>query len=661
MAEENDFEPKLGRPKSRGGKQARKYLGRILAAANLARGGARANGGKAAGYSGARHGRGAGVGRLLSTTSGRAFDGRRRVVIKASIVRLAGKGAGAAAAHLRYLQRDGTTREGDGGKLYGRDSDDIDRAAFRERGAEDRHQFRFIVSAEDGAEYEDLKPLTRRLMEQVEQDLGTSLDWVAVDHFNTGHPHTHIVVRGKDDRGADLVIAKDYLTVGMRERAIELVDLDLGPRSQHDIEATLRAEVTQERLTSIDRALLRGMAEDREVRVGGRSVFDQSLRAGRLAKLAKLDLAEPIGGGRWRLAEGLEDTLRRMGERGDIIRTLQREIGAAGLDRPAADRAIYAPDAPDAAPIVGRVVVRGLADEHADRHYLVIDGTDGRAHYVPLGRGGNVEALPEGAIVRVTPQSVSVREVDRTIAAVAAANGGQYDVDAHLRHDPTATQDYAESHVRRLEAVRRSGAGVERDPSGVWSIADDHLARVERWEAARVRAQPVAVEILSRLPVDKLVDREAATWLDREAVADAPTPVRDAGFGRDLRDAMERRRQWIMEQELGDDRDGTMVYRPDALARLQRREVQRVAAQLAEDLGKPVGEAAVGARVDGVMRRSVDLVSARFALVERSRDFVLVPWRPVLERQIGKPVSGLVREGGVSWTIGRGRGGPSIS
>ncbi len=78
-------------------------------------------------------------------------------------------------------------------------------------------------------------------MDRMEQDLGTKLDWVAVDHFNTGHPHTHIVVRGKDDKGADLVIARDYMTTGIRERAAELVDLDLGPRTDREIAQALRA------------------------------------------------------------------------------------------------------------------------------------------------------------------------------------------------------------------------------------------------------------------------------------------------------------------------------------------------------------------------------------------------------------------------------------
>ena len=57
-------------------------------------------------------------------------------------------------------------------------------------------------------------------MRQMEEDLGTKLDWVAADHFNTGHPHSHIVVRGRDDEGNDLVIVRDYISHGMRARRL---------------------------------------------------------------------------------------------------------------------------------------------------------------------------------------------------------------------------------------------------------------------------------------------------------------------------------------------------------------------------------------------------------------------------------------------------------
>jgi type IV secretory pathway VirD2 relaxase len=660
MADENDFEPRLGRMRSAGGKHTRKYLGRVLAAANLARGGAGMIGGARTAFTGSRIGRGAGVGRVLAGRGGRTSFGARRVIVKASIVKLAGKGAAGAAAHLRYLQRDGTTREGEPGKLYGADADSVDGKAFRERGTGDRHQFRFIVSAEDGADYDDLRPLTRRLMARIEEDLGTRLDWVAVDHFNTGHPHTHIVVRGRDHLGKDLVIARDYLTTGIRERACELVDLDLGPRSRLEVEAALRAEIDQERLTSLDRALLRDAGDDHVVTAAQGSAFNQALRTGRLAKLRQLGLAEPIGGMRWRLAERLDDTLRRMGERDDIIRTMQRDFSARGLDRARADQIIYEPSAPDTRPLVGRIICRGFDDEHADRHYLIVDGVDGRSHYVAIGKGAEVEAIGEGALVRIDPRRAELREADRTIVAVGAANGGRYDVDAHLRHDPSATEAFAETHVRRLEAMRRLTGSVTRESSGQWIIADNHLDRAAAHEARLLRDRPVAVDILSSRPLAALVEADAATWLDRDLVASAPLVSRDAGFGAELRDALDRRRRWLVASDLAEVQEGGVRYRQGLLAILQRRELLRVAGELSEESGLTFVETAQGARIEGVLRRSVDLVSGRFAVVEKSREFTLVPWRLVLERQIGKPVSGIMRGDGVNWSIGRGRQGPAI-
>jgi hypothetical protein len=94
---------------------------------------------------------------------------------------------------------------------------------------------------------------------------------------------------------------------------------------------------------------------------------------------------------------------------------------------------------------------------------------------------------------------------------------------------------------------------------------------------------------------------------------------------------------------------------------LRRRELLRVAGQLSQELNLPFVHTASGEHVEGILRQRIDLISGRFALVERATDFTLVPWRPVMERHIGKEVSGIVREVGVSWTIGRGRSGPSIS
>jgi type IV secretory pathway VirD2 relaxase len=654
---DDELEPWLGKIRARGSKRGQKYLGRVLAAVALAGGNKRV--GKSR-FDGSRIGCGASMGRILGSRDRLAGLQARRGVIKARIIKLAGKGANAA-AHLRYIQRDGVTRNGQPGQLYGADKDVANGKEFLERGQEDRHQFRFIVSAEDGDQYEDLKPLTRRLMAQMESDLGTKLNWVAVDHCNTGHPHTHIMLRGVDDRGQNLIIAREYISTGMRERLAELVERDLGPRTTLEIEHRLRHDISAERLTATDRRLIRDMDQDHSVTATDRDPFQQSLRAGRLQKLKSLGLAEPQSGGRWLLHDDLENTLRQMSERGDIIRTMQRELSARGINRVPADQWVHAGGSPTTGPIVGRLVTRGLSDDLQDRHYLIIDGVDGHSHYVDIGKGDAVEPLPARAIIEMTPRSSGVRQADRTIAAVAAASGGQYDVDLHLKHDPSATETFAETHVRRLEAMRRTMRSVERDPSGTWRIAPDHLERVEKYEARLIRDQPVSVTLLSTLSLDQQVGTDAAVWLDRDQTSPSPIPIRDAGFGGEVAKVQRQRQIWLIAQGLANDRDGQITYDANLIATLQRRELVRVAGQLSRELDLPFAESPNGAKVSGILKRPIDLASGKFALIEKSREFTLVPWAKVLERQIGKEVSGIDREGGMNWTIGRQRRGPAIS
>lgn len=652
---EDEFTPKLGKPGARDGKRLVKYGGRVLAAARLA---GSKTGVRSRRFDGSRIGRGASIGRLLSSRDRFAGARARRAMVKVRLVRMAGSGLAAARAHLRYIQRDGVTREGTPGQLYGRDVDLDDGKEFLDRCAGDRHQFRFIVSAEDGAEYPDLKPYVRRLMAQAEHDLGTRLDWVAVDHFNTDQPHTHIMLRGVDDQGRNLVIAREYIAHGLRERAAELATLDLGPRTDREIQDRLRHNVEQERLTAIDRRLLRRMDAELITSPAHNDPFQQAIATGRLRKLAAMGLAEDQGGGRWRLAEGLEDTLRRMGERGDIIRLMQRELTARRLERVQADRVI---EHELRAPVIGRVIRRGFSDEHRDRHYLIVDGIDGRAHYLDIGRAAASEPTPEGAIVRVSPRTAEIREVDRTIAAIAAAHGGRYSVERHLEHDPRASRAFAEAHVRRLEAMRRAG-GVERLSDGSWAIADDHVERAAAYEGRQLRDRPVAIETLSAIPLDRLPAAEAATWLDRSLAGEEPVLVRDAGFGREVRTALAARRQWLVEQGLADaEGDGVARLRRGVIAALQRRELLRVAGTLRAELGKVFVELGQGQRIEGRLTRQVELASGRCGLVERSREFTLVPWRPALARQLGKPVAGIMRHEGINWQFGRSRGGPDIS
>ncbi|MBW4332376.1 DUF3363 domain-containing protein, partial [Stakelama sp. CBK3Z-3] len=321
------------------------------------------------------------------------------------------------------------------------------------------------------------------------------------------------------------------------------------------------------------------------------------------------------------------------------------------------DYAIY--DPAEAKPLVGRVVTRGLADEHRDRHYLIVAGTDGRSHYVDIGNRTLSEMLDSPEIVRVGPLIPTVREVDRTIDKVAASNGGRYDIDAHLRHDASATQRFAEAHVRRLEAMRRGKGGVERLPDDSWKIAPDHLDRVLAFERGIAAGRPVKIETLSERPLEQLVGHDGLTWLDEQALATEPEKL-ERGFGAQVRQALVQRRQWLIEQGLAWREGDDVRFRPDLLSQLRQRELRQVAGQLAKEMGLDYDEHRGGV-VEGTYRKSVQVGASRYALIENAKEFTLVPWRPVLEKRIGQYISGFDRGGSISWTFGRGRSGPEIS
>jgi len=654
MNHDDEFRPRLGRSPS--GKREPSYLRQVMRGVSLA--GGRAQGGKR--FDGSRIGRGAGAGRVLATRDQYAAFRTRRVVVKSRIVKFNANGLKAARLHLSYIQRDGVTREGQPGELYDAEHDRADGKNFLDRSQGDRHQFRLIVSPEDGARYDEPHSLTRRLMEQMEEDLGTKLEWVAVDHFNTGHPHTHIVLRGRDDLDKDLIIAREYLAHGIRERAAEIVSIDLGPRSDLEIEDRLRNEVRQERFTSLDRDLIREAGEDGIVAAVGEDAFRQSLRAGRLQQLKNFGLAEEIAPGKWQLAEDLEPVLRRMGERGDIIRTLHREVTQNGRAGRPLDYAIYDPTDSRAERIVGCVVGRGLSDEVEDHHYIVVDGLDGRTYYVDTGKNEIADGIPKGAIVAIEPKSVEPRVADRTVVKIAAANGGRYDMNIHMRHDPRASLDYTAAHERRLEAMRRIGGNVERGPGGKWIITPDHLEKASAYERAQAKLNPVVIETLSALPVSRQIGMEGATWLDRELVSSEPTPLRKAGFGYAMSEALAKRQRWLIQQGLMQIEGDQVAYRTNLLTELRSRELARAGGQLSKELGLRYTETKSGERIEGTYRGAVELSIGKFAVIKKSREFTLVPWRPIIERNLGQSVSGIMREDSISWTLGRQRSGPSI-
>jgi type IV secretory pathway VirD2 relaxase len=398
MSNEDDFRIRPGRIRSRPKERTKPFIAQALAAAQRAGGDVRRNGRIAAPRS-SRFGRG----RAATVQANRLLTGRTRLAtVKTRIVRQSARRSGLG-AHLSYLRREGVTCDGSKAHMFGPETDDAGVRDFTERCEGDRHHFRVIISPEDAAEMSSLRSFTRDLMCQVEKDLGTRLDWIGVDHWNTDNPHVHVILRGRADDGKDLVVARDYISHGMRGRAQDLVTQELGPRSDLEIRRSLQNQIEAERWTQLDRQLARDARRNGIIDVAPEPDRqpDQFLpqKVGRLRKLESLGLARELGSGQWLIAEEAEITLRALGERGDIIKRMHRALVERGIERSSASYALAGESL--AVPIVGRLLDRGLHDELKGSAYAVVDGVDGRTHHVKLPDLNAAGDASAGAIVEL--------------------------------------------------------------------------------------------------------------------------------------------------------------------------------------------------------------------------------------------------------------------
>ena len=508
MSRDDDLRVRPGRIRSTRAPRTKPFTTQALAAAEKAGGAKRRGLRSGAGRSAFGRGRaaslraGAGLGRYA-----------RQVTVKARVVRHGPKRA-PLSAHLTYLRRNGVTRDGAPGRMLDAAGDHADHKAFAERCDEDRHHFRFIVSPEDAAELADLRAYTRDLMATAEKDLGTRLDWIAVDHWNTEHPHVHVLVRGRGDDGQNLVIARDYIAQGLRARASERATLELGPRTEQEIRRSQEREVEAERWTSLDGQLAReavGGVVDLRPRFGERPDETHALKVGRMRKLEGLGIAEPLGPAQWRLPETADASLRELQLRGDIIKRLHRAMGEQGVERSPA--AFVLDGAAGVAPVLGRLSARGLDDELAGSAFVVIDGVDGRAHHVRLPDLDAASDAPVGAVVEARwteavegkrPRLlVSVRS-DLSLEAQVTAEGATWLDRQLVGRAPAALADSGfgreveEALQRRVDHL--AGEGLARRQGRQVVFARDLLTTLRRRELDGAAAQIAAETELTHQP-----------------------------------------------------------------------------------------------------------------------------------------------------------------
>ncbi|GAB6998523.1 hypothetical protein JCM18382A_32910 [Bradyrhizobium sp. 17-4] len=180
------------------------------------------------------------------------------------------------------------------------------------------------------------------------------------------------------------------------------------------------------------------------------------------------------------------------------------------------------------------------------------------------------------------------------------------------------------------------------------------IVELRRFEDARGRPR-IALAVRSDLNLDQQVVAEGATWLDRRLVAREPADLSRAGFGAEVRRALDRRIDALAERGLVR-RDGDkVIIGRNLISTLRTRELDSAGKRLAEETGLAHMPAEAGQSVSGVYRRRLSLASGRFAMIDNGLGFQLVPWIPSLERELGRQVSGIAGPGGVDWSFGRKR------
>ncbi|MEL7102538.1 MAG: DUF3363 domain-containing protein [Pseudomonadota bacterium] len=591
--------------------------------------------------------------RSSKTGSGRwstAFAGARRVMIKARVHRLSGSGAGTQRAHISYLERDGAGKDKDPAEFYGDVSEGLDGQDWLKEHADERHHFRFIVSPEDGEKLQELKPFIRDLISQMEIDLETKLDWIAVDHYNTEHPHTHIVMSGKRDDGEDLVIPKDYLSHGMRERGSAFLTRELGLQTEAELVAKLERETTLRKVTRMDRILMQEMGRNGTINLDNlrrnRSHYNE-----RLHTLRSMGLAHHQSGGIWSVDDQLDVALNALEKSDTIAVRIGHAVRSAGLDRISAHEQgpFKYGDA-----VHGRLLKIGYDDELMDRRYAIVDGLDRRVHHFDLGVSFPKDLKP-GDMVEIKTRSPGALGMDQTVADVAAQNRGIYSFAKHKQSNPKVGAKHLAMIENRIAALERAGL-VQRFHGDAYSIGPDFVDRVDEYFGKAAKRSPNIVRKLEGRAFESQVRAFGETWLDQQLAGQAVEPIGGAGLDGDVRTAMDARMKRHFQRGIVNNRDAEALN-DDHLKFLQKEGMLHASLDIAKETGLTYRAIQPGDRIEGTFKRVHQTEHAKFAIIDRGREFSLVPWKRSLEKLRDRPIKiTMSRTRDIAWTIDRTRG-----
>ena len=316
-----------------------------------------------------------------------------------------------------------------------------------------------MILSPEGGDALDLVEHTRRLLGAMERDLGTRLEWVAIDHHNTAHPHVHVAIRGRDEAGRLLLLDRGYVKHGVRARSRELATQMLGYRTEADRLRAREQALEVRRFGELDAILEQRVGPGR--RVSFEDPVPPSNRAaqlrlqliGRLQFLERLGLATRAGAKTWRLSLDHRPALREMQLLGDVQKSLAR--GGVTITDPAALHELVRLE--PGTTVRGRVAGT-TPNELGEAPFLVLEATDGRVLLIPQTPAVE-ERRGEGGLRR--RHVVTLREHE----SVRAGRSVRWtEIQEHERlRDLVKTREFAT--VLDLEVMERSRAGARSENS----------------------------------------------------------------------------------------------------------------------------------------------------------------------------------------------------
>jgi len=321
----------------------------------------------------------------------------QRVIIKGRVVKNKDKGKNIK-SHLRYINREGVGIEGEDAVLFNNEENigEQESEAWVKQCADDRHHFRFIISPEN-ASHLDLNHYTKMLMERFSHDVNSKLQWLAVAHYDTDNPHVHLMVRGVDERGQDLIISRDYMAFGFRAAAQKIATQELGYRTSLDIELQFKSELTKDYFTRLDAQLIQlqttspyQFIDVRKPAPLGYEIAQRirKHRYERLIHLEKLSLATELRPGIWQVDSELQAKLKALALQKDIIKTLHAHM-IKGFHLEALT--IFDVQKPLPQPLLGIVIDKGLSDELYERKYVVVAAENNKTYYIHLATSSELQ------------------------------------------------------------------------------------------------------------------------------------------------------------------------------------------------------------------------------------------------------------------------------